>query len=1324
MTFGGFVDEFSNSPIQVSYPSNLTITDSDFVSNLGNIELEWAGINPNTPYPFSQQIIITSSTNNNNKITLPNATQASISQSVIFVNQAAPAEPGSNNIVSVFDFAGNSLFSLEVNTTPTSNLPNWYCFLVDNSTPGGTWVYYPQSGSAGSGGATAAQLVGNGYGLAAVQEPLPPPNSLIIGSNNRVISATVPYNVSAKDRGHILLFTGGAGSVLLPATSSTGAIGNGFPITIINQGAGVLSVFAAPNQTINNSPTNVTPFFISPTQTGTITANGLDGSSGGWYTTGFSQVPGTGTTIAVVPVTQDTPYVVPSRFYSADIQKFVDNAGGSTPSTAIMLYPQLVNTYILWNATSATTITVGINNNSESFVNNQYDLNPGDLITVFTAASLAPQAVGVTDMYPQNMSFIADLGNEQNPSYAFSPIQSTQGKITPVGTGFYASFEQNTSPYFSTIHVTSDQNDVFLFSHKNGNYSKSEMVASDYLAGPQVNVDSPQQAVAGSPEAPNYSFSGVDTGSNLVSDTGMYLAAVGSGSTEHALGFSAGGTECIQMTSSGIQLLVPFIFTDPLLGPSGNAGNPTYSFAGLDSSSNRLSDTGIYLSSGLGTTHTLGLAAGGSTPMTLTATSIGILNNSQTSNLLNIFNSAGSIGTLNIGASNAPTSIVQIYGTLTNSGNANLGTTSGSSVSLANAGGTVNIFDATGATGTLTIGTSGTPTSIVQIYGTLTTTGNTTLGNLSGATIALAPNGGLLRIFNGSTTAVGNVVIGNTGTSTPVSVYGKYQILNSSNIEIAELGLQGVQTPIGNATAPTHTFFSASSTGMFLKSASPLTLGFSVNTTDIMDITSSLVTINGGLNVTGNIDLSGPLLLATGNVANPAYSFDSPNNTSGMFFDAITGFVGISYTGSQTLGINADVNIYRGQILGPFGSVSNPLYSFTDSDASGMWSSSDGLTLNFSVGAGLQALGLNSTAATFSYPVSIPFGSLDIPGLNFQGGVQGIHSGIRFTESGTNPNHVDTMILSVSNDVNIIDFITMQTQYVGTSPSGASSSTMSIFNSDNCRLNIAYNTGVNSSVYMLTQGGIFQVGAGTGSGSGGLAIIFGEQNGNGENMTIYTTLDTYETVTMHQPLGLASGGSATDTTSPYWNSATPGYVLTASTAGAPPTWKPGSNAINIQSLVTNKNQTLQVVAPFPTPYNVIDFGGGSDNFAVSITPSNTSSKVLVTVCANFYAETSTILEVSLARNGTIISDTTTSQDTPTGNASFRLIGNESEEENLYLWSLTYLDSPASNTSVTYSLQWRAANASGDAKAWINITDPTNATHANGISSITAMEIPG
>jgi hypothetical protein len=126
--------------------------------------------------------------------------------------------------------------------------------------------------------------------------------------------------------------------------------------------------------------------------------------------------------------------------------------------------------------------------------------------------------------------------------------------------------------------------------------------------------------------------------------------------------------------------------------------------------------------------------------------------------------------------------------------------------------------------------------------------------------------------------------------------------------------------------------------------------------------------------------------------------------------------------------------------------------------------------------------------------------------------------------------------------------------------------------------------------------------------------------------------------------------------------------------------------------------------------------GDIAGMSVSLTPSSTSSKVLITACCNL-GNNGGYAFVRLLRGSTVIG-----VGTNVGSRLAQTLGNESNSHGngTETDSMTFLDSPSTTSATTYKLQWHTQGST--IRLNFSATDSDNANFPRGISTITAMEV--
>ena len=199
------------SPSQVGYESLTISTDT---------VLEWPVNGNNTDVVAN--IIEVTATVGSLKLIMPPATQVSVGQTALIRNVGA-------NSFTVTDTSGNTIVTI------ASGIAQ-YIYVTNNTTVNGTWQTV--TFGAGTSAANAATLAG--YGLKAI--------STTLNTATPVTTFSANYTMTISDRSSMYVWTGGAGNVTLPLSTTVGA--NWFVI-IKNDGTGVLNVLPQGTDTID-----------------------------------------------------------------------------------------------------------------------------------------------------------------------------------------------------------------------------------------------------------------------------------------------------------------------------------------------------------------------------------------------------------------------------------------------------------------------------------------------------------------------------------------------------------------------------------------------------------------------------------------------------------------------------------------------------------------------------------------------------------------------------------------------------------------------------------------------------------------------------------------------------------------------------------------------------------------------------------------------------------------------------------------------------------------------------------------------------------------
>jgi hypothetical protein len=240
---------------------------------------------------------------------MPPADETGVGQTILFNNVGAAT-------VTVKDSAGGTLISLSSGT-------QWELYLTDNSTAAGTWRAY-QFGAATS-NAQASSLAG--YGLTATGATLSQEYQVDTFSSN--------YTAGAADRSKTYVWTGGSGTLSLPAA---GTVGDGWFFNVRNAGTGTLVVDADGTDQINGGGT----LNMQPEDSAVIISDGTN-----WYTVGFGQQAVFAFDYTSISVTGGN-YTLSGSELNRIAYEFV----GTLTSNAVIIVPPTVQQYWVSNLTT------------------------------------------------------------------------------------------------------------------------------------------------------------------------------------------------------------------------------------------------------------------------------------------------------------------------------------------------------------------------------------------------------------------------------------------------------------------------------------------------------------------------------------------------------------------------------------------------------------------------------------------------------------------------------------------------------------------------------------------------------------------------------------------------------------------------------------------------------------------------------------------------------------------------------------------------------------------------------------------------------------
>lgn len=303
-TFGGTVIY----PADVSYRA---------VSLSANVTLTWPtelATDTNT----TSAIMDVTPTGAGFTIRLPDASQASVGETILFFNAGAAS-------FTVADNSGNTLVVVGAGQS-------WQVYLIANTTVNGSWrsLAYGVGAAAINAGSLA------GLGVKAIGATL--------NQSIAVDAVNTNYTVGDTDRSRMLLWTGGAGVITLPSAST---VGNDWFFQIRNGGTGAITIAGPGGETIDGAVN----LLMDPGNSAFIVCDGSD-----FFTLGLGQpVEFTFDYISIDLTGQTSPYTLTG----AELNRISYQFSGTLTANMQIIVPTTVQQY--WvdnNTTGAYTLTV------------------------------------------------------------------------------------------------------------------------------------------------------------------------------------------------------------------------------------------------------------------------------------------------------------------------------------------------------------------------------------------------------------------------------------------------------------------------------------------------------------------------------------------------------------------------------------------------------------------------------------------------------------------------------------------------------------------------------------------------------------------------------------------------------------------------------------------------------------------------------------------------------------------------------------------------------------------------------------------------------
>jgi len=288
-----------------------------------NTQLEWP-INGNATDDYAARIMQVTATTAGLSLYMPPANQSSVGNDALIRNVGA-------NTFTVKDYAGtNTIISVAAGESK-------YVYITANPTTTGTWGNI--AFGTGTSSADASTLAG--YGLVA--------SGLTLNQSHPAQTLVTAGTFAVADRAQTSVWTGGAGTYNLPSAST---IGNNWFTLFKNSGTGSMVISASDNidgQSTKTFAPNESAFIVS---TGTTYLTVGYGVSNQFFYTSLVKAVVTGS------------YTLTSSEATNTIQTYT----GTLTGNVTVVYPPVVNLYVIKNSTTAGGFTFTVTTGSGTSV--------------------------------------------------------------------------------------------------------------------------------------------------------------------------------------------------------------------------------------------------------------------------------------------------------------------------------------------------------------------------------------------------------------------------------------------------------------------------------------------------------------------------------------------------------------------------------------------------------------------------------------------------------------------------------------------------------------------------------------------------------------------------------------------------------------------------------------------------------------------------------------------------------------------------------------------------------------------------------------------
>lgn len=256
-------------------------------------------------------------------ITMPNATEASTGEAVLFNNVGA-------NTYTVKDYTGTQICAVPSGAT-------FQIYLTDNSTTAGTWRSFQYGASASAANASALA----GLGIKAIATTL--------NQSMPVSTFNANYTTGSSDRAKVLVWNGGAGTLSL---ASAPVVGADWFVNVRNSGSGDLIIDPNSSELINGGATLV----LAPGDSCIVVTDGTQ-----FWTIGFGQAAVYAFTVLSIDVSGSGDYTLSI----AELNKTAYIFTGTLTGNRDIIVPTTTQQYWVSNQTSGS-FTLGVKTAAQS----------------------------------------------------------------------------------------------------------------------------------------------------------------------------------------------------------------------------------------------------------------------------------------------------------------------------------------------------------------------------------------------------------------------------------------------------------------------------------------------------------------------------------------------------------------------------------------------------------------------------------------------------------------------------------------------------------------------------------------------------------------------------------------------------------------------------------------------------------------------------------------------------------------------------------------------------------------------------------------------